>query len=95
MNRTRSHKDRNRHKLARAFMTNNMSEKTLLQQQEDFNLGLKVETGTLEETHDVIKAMEILDELVAAGRVTKDHVDNIKMDLAMKLSGLKIVSHIK
>ena len=91
----RSHKDRNRHKLARAFMSHNMCDKTLFQQQVDFNLGLKVETGTLDSGDDVERAMEILNEMVTAGTITKEHSDNIKMDLAMKLSGLLISSNIK
>jgi hypothetical protein len=72
-----------------------MRKKTLLEQQADFNLGLKVETGTLTSGDDVSKAMDILDQLVAADKITKDHADDIKMDLAMKLSGMKIVSKIK
>ena len=87
----RSHKDRNRHKLARAFMTQNMSSKSMMQQQEDFNLGLKVESGTLETVSDVMRAMDILGVLEREGRITSEHAIEIKMDLAQKMSGFKIV----
>jgi hypothetical protein len=76
-------------------MSHNLCDKTLLEQQADFNIGLKVETGTLESGSDVVRAMTLMNELVTAGILTKDHVDNMKMDLAMKLSGLKISEKIK
>lgn len=90
MRRVRSHEDRNRHKLARAFMSHNLSGKSTLQQQKDFSLGLKVESGTLSSVLEIDRAIKILDELVSAGRITKEHCDDIKMDLAQKMSGFKI-----
>ena len=91
MRSVRSHADRNRHKLARAFRTHNLSGKTLMQQEEDFNLGLKVESGTLSTVSEIIRAISILDDLVTAGRITKDHCIDIKMGLAQKMSGFKVV----
>lgn len=87
----RSHADRTRHKLARVFRTHNLSGKTLLQQEEDFNLGLKVETGTLSTVSEIIRAVSILDDLVIAGKITKDHCTDLKMNLAQKMSGFKVV----
>ena len=89
--RGRSHADRNRHKLARAFSTYNIANKSQADIQKDFELGLKVETGKLEYVSDIIRAISIIDDLVNLERMTKEHAVQIKIDLAQKMSGFKVV----
>ena len=90
--RQRSHKDRENQKIARAFMTHNSQNKSMLQKQKDFNLGFKVENGTIEDVSDIIRAVSILGELVHTERITKEKSTELKMNLAQKMSGFKIVS---
>ena len=91
MNR-RSHKDRAQHLLAMMFKTYNMSKNTALDQVSNYNLGLKVERGELNSPSDIINAISILDDLCLQGKITKDHLTQIKMNLAQKLSGFKLVA---
>ena len=91
MNR-RSHKDRAQHRLAMLFKTYNMSETTTFNQEKNYNLGIRVERGELSSPSDIITAISILDDLCHQGKITKDHLTQIKMDLAQKLSGFTLVA---
>ena len=88
---TRSKNDPNRHRLAKAFMTHNMKGKSVADQQKDFELGVKTETGTLESVGDIIRAVSIIDELVLEGRIDKSDAVELKINLAEKMAGFKIV----
>jgi hypothetical protein len=87
----RTRKERNEQKIARAFRTYNLANKSDTQREKDYNLGLKVENGTISNVHDLIRAVSIIDELISLDRITKEEANEIKMNLAQKMSGYKIV----
>lgn len=90
MNR-RSHKDRAQHKLAMMFKTYNIKV-SLMEQESNYQLGLKVEKGTLTSPSEIITAISILDDLCYQGKITKDHLVTIKINLAERLAGFKLVA---
>ena len=91
MKRVRSHKNRTEHKLARAFRTHNLSNKSLLQQEEDFNLGLKTSSGDLKNISDIIRAISILDEnsLLKADRKKVKISKILDKDFKYSISAIK------
>ena len=90
MNR-RSHKDRAQHRLAMMFKTYNIKV-SLMDQEANYQLGLKVEKGTLTSPSEIITAISILDDLCYQEKITKDHLVTIKMNLAERLAGFKLVA---
>jgi len=88
---TRTKTGREKQKIARAFMTHNMLKKTEAQKQIDFSLGMRVQKGSITDVSDVIRAVSILNELVISERITKKESETLKMNLAKKMSGFKIV----
>ncbi len=87
----RTRKERGEQKIARAFRTYNLSNKSDIQREKDYNLGLKVENGTISNISDLIRAVSIIDELIILDRITKEEANEIEMNLAQKMSGYKIV----
>jgi len=92
MENRRSHKNRAQHKLAMLFKTYNISDPKNFEQEANYNLGLKVERGVLSSPSEIIRAISILDDLFHEGKITKNHLIQIKMNLAQKLSGFTLVA---
>jgi len=90
MNR-RSHKSRAEHKLAMMFKTFNIKG-SIMEQESNYQVGLRVEKNTLSSPSDIITAISILDGLCTQGKITQDHLITIKMNLAEKLAGYKLVA---
>lgn len=93
MRTTNSRRKVNREKdtLARAFMSFNMEKKPNSDLIDDFKLGKKVQEGTLSSVSEIIRAISIIKDLATAGVISKSMSQEILMNLAMKMSGCKVV----
>ena len=80
-----------KNRLAKLFSTFEMSSHTTLEQQENYNLGLKLQKGVFVSVAEIVKSISILEILCKQEKISKKEMEDIKIDLVQRMTGFKIV----
>jgi len=82
---------RKQNKLAQLFSTFEMSTNSLDDQQENYNLGLKLQLGYMVSVAEIVKSISILETLCKQEKISKGDMNEIKINLVQRMSGYKVV----